>query len=77
MSTAKLWWSGTGPASTPDPAWPTGHLNLGMAHGIAGILALLSAAMRVGIRVEGHTEAVSELCAAFDRYRQGSSASPW
>ena len=34
------WWSGTGPASTPDPAWPGGHLNLGMAHGGAGVLAL-------------------------------------
>ena len=71
------WWSGTGPAGTPDPAWPGGHLNLGMAHGIAGILALLSGAMRVGIQVEGHAKAVSELCATFDRYRQGSSACPW
>jgi hypothetical protein len=71
------WWSGTGPASTPDPAWPAGHLNLGMAHGIAGVLALLSGAMRVGVQVEGHAEAVSELCATFDRYRQGSSACPW
>jgi hypothetical protein len=71
------WWSGTGPAGTPDPAWPGGHLNLGMAHGGAGILALLSGAMRVGIQVEGHTKAVSELCATFDRYRQGSSACPW
>jgi lantibiotic biosynthesis protein len=71
------WWSGTGPAGTPDPAWPGGHLNLGMAHGGAGILALLSGAMRSGIQVEGHAKAVSELCAAFDRYRQGSSACPW
>ena len=71
------WWSGTGPAGTPDPAWPGGHLNLGMAHGIAGILALLSGAMRAGIQVEGHAKAVSELCATFDRYRQGSSACPW
>jgi lantibiotic biosynthesis protein len=71
------WWSGTGPASAPDPAWPMGHLNLGMAHGIAGVLALLSGAMRVGIEVEGHTKAVSKLCATFDRYRQGSSAYPW
>ncbi|HET9974411.1 MAG TPA: lanthionine synthetase C family protein [Streptosporangiaceae bacterium] len=71
------WWSGTGPASTPDPAWPTGHLNLGMAHGIAGCLALLSGAMRAGMQVEGHAKAVSELCATFDRYRQGSSACPW
>ena len=36
------WWSGTGPASTPGPAWPEGHLNLGMAHGTAGCLALLA-----------------------------------
>jgi hypothetical protein len=71
------WWSGTGPAGTPDPAWPGGHLNLGIAHGGAGILALLSGAMRAGIQVEGHTKAVSELCATFDRYRQGSSACPW
>jgi hypothetical protein len=71
------WWSGTGPAGTPDPAWPGGHLNLGMAHGIAGILALLSGAMRAGIQVDGHARAVSELCGAFDRYRESSSACPW
>ncbi len=71
------WWSGTGPAGTPDPAWPGGHLNLGMAHGVAGILALLSGAMRVGIQVDGQARAVSELCATFDRYRQGSVACPW
>jgi hypothetical protein len=71
------WWSGTGPASTPDPAWPMGHLNLGMAHGIAGVLALLSGAMSVGIQVGGHARAVSELGATFDRYRQGTSACPW
>jgi lantibiotic biosynthesis protein len=71
------WWSGTGPAGTPDRAWPGGHLNLGMAHGGAGVLALLSGAMRAGIQVEGHAKAVSELCATFDRYREGSSACPW
>jgi len=71
------WWSGTGPAGTPDPAWPGGHLNLGMAHGIAGILALLSGAMSAGIQVDGQAGAVTELCAAFDRYRQGSTACPW
>jgi hypothetical protein len=71
------WWSGTSPAGTTDPAWPGGHLNLGMAHGIAGILALLSGAMRAGIQVDGHARAVSELCATFDRYRQGPTACPW
>jgi lantibiotic biosynthesis protein len=71
------WWSGTGPAGIPDPAWPGGHLNLGMAHGIAGILALLSGAMRAGIQVDGQAKTVTELCATFDRYRQGSTACPW
>jgi hypothetical protein len=71
------WWSGTGPAGAPDPAWPGGHLNLGMAHGIAGVLALLSGAMRVGILVDGQARAVTELCAVFDRYRQGSTACSW
>jgi hypothetical protein len=71
------WWSGTGPAGTPDPAWPGGHLNLGMAHGTAGILALLSGAMRAGIQVDGQARAVTELCATFDRYRQGGAACPW
>jgi hypothetical protein len=71
------WWSGTGPAGAPDPAWPGGHLNLGMAHGIAGILALLSGAMRAGIQVDGQAKAVTELCATFDRYRQGSTACSW
>jgi hypothetical protein len=71
------WWSGAGPGGTPDPARRGGHLNLGMAHGIAGILALLSGAMRAGIQVEGHAKAVRELCETFDRYRQGNSACPW
>jgi len=44
---------------------------------IAGVLALLSGAMRAGIQVQGHAEAISELCAIFDRYRQGSIECPW
>jgi len=36
------WWSVSGSAGTPDPAWPGGHLNLGMAHGIAVISCVKS-----------------------------------
>jgi hypothetical protein len=36
------WWSGTGPASEPDRALPMGHLNLGMAHGLAVISCVKS-----------------------------------
>ena len=42
------WWTGTGPAGTPDPAWPGGHLNLGMAHGVAVISCVKSLAQVSG-----------------------------
>ena len=71
------WWSGTGPSDTPDPEWPAGHLNLGMAHGISGVLALLSGAMRRGIQIAGQEKAVNELCMVFDRYRHGNGEVPW
>ncbi|SDF39842.1 Lanthionine synthetase C-like protein [Lentzea fradiae] len=52
------WW-------TPDPsllanpvAHPDGHLNLGMAHGISGPLALLALCHADGVVVEGHDEAI-------------------
>lgn len=38
-----------------------GHLNLGLAHGIFGPLALLSVAHRDGVRVAGHTEAIDRI----------------
>jgi len=50
------WWVG----HDPDPVLPTpaGHDNLGLAHGIAGPLALLAIAHREGITVDGQTEAI-------------------
>ncbi|MEU8216762.1 lanthionine synthetase C family protein [Micromonospora taraxaci] len=62
------WWAG----HDPDPTLPTpgGHANLGMAHGAAGILALLALAMRHGHIVEGHAEAIDQLTRWFDRWRQ-------
>jgi hypothetical protein len=38
--------------------YPQGNFNLGLAHGIAGPLALLSLAMRQGIEVQGQREAI-------------------
>ncbi|MET8763297.1 lanthionine synthetase C family protein [Lentzea sp. NPDC004782] len=38
-----------------------GHFNLGMAHGIAGPLAMLSLALLREVRVAGHEEAVSRI----------------
>ncbi|MBM0202008.1 lanthionine synthetase C family protein [Micromonospora sp. STR1s_5] len=62
------WWAD----HDPDPTLPTpgGHANLGMAHGAAGVLALLALAMRHGHIVEGHAEAIDQLTRWFDRWRQ-------
>ncbi|WP_018788560.1 lanthionine synthetase C family protein [Micromonospora sp. CNB394] len=63
----------------PDPTLPTpgGHANLGMAHGAAGLLALLALALRDGRQVDGQTEAIERLCACFDRWQQDSAHGPW
>ena len=63
----------------PDPILPTpgGHANMGMAHGAAGLLALLALATRHGRRVEGQAEAIGRLCAWIDRWRQPSPHGPW
>src|SRR6266508_6578114 len=63
----------------PDPILPTpgGHANAGMAHGAAGLLALLAHAIRQGRQVDGQTEAIGRLCAWFDQWRQESPHGPW
>lgn len=53
------WWASGGPILGPAPdEFQSGHLNLGLAHGICGPLALLSLAHRAGITVEGHEAAI-------------------
>lgn len=63
----------------PDPTLPTpgGHANLGMAHGAAGLLALLAHATRQDCHVEGQTDAIGAMCAWFDRCRQDSDHGSW
>lgn len=63
----------------PDPTLPTpdGHANLGMAHGAAGLLALLSLAARHGHRVDGHLDAITYLCAWLYHRRQDSPYGLW
>ncbi|MFI6396200.1 lanthionine synthetase LanC family protein [Nonomuraea sp. NPDC050540] len=51
------WWSPDSP--TPDAVVLGGHGNNGMAHGIAGPLALLALAARRGIHVDGQREAIT------------------
>jgi lantibiotic biosynthesis protein len=63
----------------PDPILPTpgGHANNGMAHGAAGLLALLAHAWHRNVRVAGQDDAIGRLCAWFDRWQQHSPTGPW
>ncbi|MER5646982.1 lanthionine synthetase C family protein [Streptosporangium sp. NPDC002524] len=69
------WWAG----HDPDPIRPTsgGHGNLGMAHGAAGLLALLALATSHGCAVEGQKEAIERLLSWFDGWQQDSADGPW
>ncbi len=68
------WWTDLGPTGQ---AMPGGHGNVGMAHGIAGPLALLSLALRRGIVVDGQTDAIRRICTWLDAWQQGRPAGPW
>lgn len=63
------WWTLSGPNGYADPDFPDGHANHGMAHGIAGVLALLAHAARRGIRVDGHEAAMSRLLTWLDGWQ--------
>ncbi|MEV7230937.1 lanthionine synthetase C family protein [Polymorphospora sp. NPDC051019] len=54
-----------------------GHANLGVAHGIAGPLALLAQAMRRQVTVAGHTEAITTILDWLDRWQQTTNSGPW
>ncbi|MEV6590957.1 lanthionine synthetase C family protein [Streptomyces acidicola] len=67
-----------GPNGQPLPGWwvrhtPTGqatsggHANAGLAHGIAGPLALLALAKRRGVTVDDHDTAMTRICRWLDR----------
>ena len=63
------WWAATGPSGTPDAAYPHGHANNGLAHGIAGPLALLALAARYGVFVPGHHEAIHTITTWLSRWQ--------
>ncbi len=71
------WWTGNGPADQSSREWPGGHANLGLAHGIAGPLALLASTMTHGVTVHGHTEAIERIDAFLARWRCGTRSRPW
>lgn len=71
------WWTADIPSGPREVAFADGHANLGMAHGMAGPLALLALAIREGVTVDGHRDAIETICRHLDTWRQQSSAGPW
>ncbi|MFI1015847.1 lanthionine synthetase C family protein [Streptomyces sp. NPDC020965] len=73
-------WSSTPPnwlPSTSDSLRASGHLNLGLAHGIAGPLALLSIAHLQGATVSGHQEAIESLVDLLTRFERKDQYGPY
>ncbi|MFG2917593.1 lanthionine synthetase C family protein [Kitasatospora sp. NPDC048298] len=71
------WWTLVGPSGRPDERFPDGHANTGVAHGIAGPLALLALALRLGIEVDGQREAIHTILAWLERWREGHAWPYW
>ncbi|MFE4514280.1 lanthionine synthetase C family protein [Kitasatospora sp. NPDC056783] len=71
------WWVRFDPAGRTSAAFPDGHGNLGLAHGITGPLALLALAKRAGATVEGHTGAMLRILGWLDTLRQPGPSGPW
>lgn len=51
-------------------SYPKGNFNLGLAHGIPGVLAILSKALHQGIIVRGQREAILKIVTWIKRWRQ-------
>ncbi|MEU8911770.1 lanthionine synthetase C family protein [Streptomyces nigrescens] len=70
------WWVGHQPDLTPSTV-SAGHANFGTAHGIAGPLLLLARALRQGVTVDGHEDAIDTILHWLDTWRQDGPAGPW
>ncbi|MDQ8706950.1 lanthionine synthetase C family protein [Streptomyces sp. LHD-70] len=71
------WWTTSGPSGRPDDRFPDGHANNSLAHGITGVLSLLSLAARRR-PVPGQLDAIRTICAWLDRWHDASErGSAW
>ncbi|WP_291410165.1 lanthionine synthetase C family protein [Actinophytocola sp.] len=69
------WWVSRDPDSTlPTPG---GHANHGVAHGISGVLALLGTALRHGVTVDGHRDAIATISTHLDAWRHDEEPGSW
>jgi hypothetical protein len=71
------WWTTVCPDGEPSSAYPHGHGNLGMSHGIGSALALLSLAVLRNVSVAGVKEAIERICAWTDVWRQQDDSGAW
>lgn len=71
------WWVSHDPHRGHSAHFPGGHANLGAAHGITGVLALLGQAARRGVTVAGHHEAIHTILTHLDTWQQESEDGPW
>ncbi|MEU2980220.1 lanthionine synthetase C family protein [Streptomyces hirsutus] len=71
------WWVRHDPTRGESPYFPGGHGNFGAAHGITGPLLLLAQALRHGITVNGHQDAMFTICAHLDAWCQHGDSGPW
>ncbi|MFC9328877.1 lanthionine synthetase C family protein [Kitasatospora sp. NPDC057015] len=71
------WWTAASPSGEPNPRFPAGHANNGMAHGIAGPLALLALALRHGVEVEGQREAIRIILTWLELWRDDHAWPYW
>lgn len=72
------WWVSHDPHRGHSAHFPGGHANLGAAHGITGVLALLAQAARRGTTtVPGHHEAIHTILTHLDTWRQESEQGHW
>ncbi|MBB1245012.1 lanthionine synthetase C family protein [Streptomyces durbertensis] len=69
------WWTSDRPDG--QPCRRGGHGNLGMAHGVAGPLALAATAMRRGIGVSGQADMISRVSTWVDGWRHGTPETSW
>jgi hypothetical protein len=71
------WWCDDTPGGHPVGSWRGGYANLGLAHGIAGPLALMATAARHGITVTGQAEAINQIVSWLDHWRCGTGREAW
>ncbi|WP_431948283.1 lanthionine synthetase C family protein [Micromonospora marina] len=76
-STQPPWWLPSGLGGTPHPDFPHGHGNIGVAHGISAVIALLAYAILHGHDTPADRNALTALCDWTDHHRQDDPAGIW